>query len=117
MQGIEFLTRLRTHVDSGRMPVSVYNQIHEYEVNIMVQTKSVFTTPVVPHSIVLNEEEKHNWKNAFFKFSNGIGAALAIFMVVIGIVLMLAEITDGSEEFTGIGMLILWKQYNTSSLR
>ena len=106
MQGIEFLTRLRTHVDSGRMPVSVYNQIHEYEVNIMAQTKSVFTTPVVPHSTVLNEEEKHNWKNAFFKFSNGIGAALAIFMVVIGIVLMLSEITDGSEEFTGLGMLI-----------
>ncbi len=65
MQGIEFLTRLRTHVDSGRIPVSVYNQIHEYEVNIMAQTKSDFTTPVVPNSTILNEEDKHSWKNSF----------------------------------------------------
>ena len=83
MEGIEFLTRLRTHVDSGRIPVSVYNQIHEYEVKKMTETKPVHTQSVVPHSDILNEENTHNWKDAFFKFSNGIGAALAIFMVVI----------------------------------
>ena len=67
--------------------------------------QNLFLLPAVPHSTVLNEEEKLPGGKCFFKFSNGIGAALAIFMVVIGIVLMLSEIANGSEIHQ-LGMLI-----------